>query len=413
LIVFAGFIAISGVLLLQWNWMAQALQLKTQAFDRDVRATMAEVCDMISIANGNKPDLSYPILQTDDETYVANVNDFIDTVVLRHYLEKYLARAGLDLGYEYAVYDCSSADYVYRKTVGLNPEETYCVTAEALDNEVDYLYYFAVRFPDKQSYLFKGLGPWNLIALLVVIVLFFFAYTVWILLRQRRFSEVQRDFINNMTHEFKTPISTITVSSEALKKGDMAVDKSKTYAEIIWEEAQRLNRQVEKVLDVAKSEKRNFELSKRMSDVHQIMNKATEKIRAAHRLENGNLECHLTAEHHWIELDPLHFGNVVFNLLDNAIKYRREELHIQLRSFDRKKELILEFEDEGIGIEPHLIPRIFQKFYRVSTGNVHDVKGFGLGLYYVHQIVKAHGWKIEVESESNKGSIFRLIIPHS
>jgi len=411
-IVFIGFIAISGVLLLQWNWMAQALKLKTEAFDKDIRMVMAEVCDMISIANGNKPDLRYPIVQPDENTYIANVNDFIDTVVLKHYLEKYMAQAGLDLAYEYAVYDCSYEDIVFGCQVG-PIEEDLSLGQENFDKKVDYLYYFALRFPNKKAYLYSGLGPWNLIAFLVVLVLFFFAYAIWILLRQRRFSEVQRDFINNMTHEFKTPISTIAVSSEALKKGSMDAQKAQTYAEIIWEEAQRLNRQVEKVLDVAKSEKRNFELHKIPTDVHEIIGKAVEKIRAAHQLVSENLECQLRSEDRMVELDPLHFGNLVFNLLDNAIKYSPDDLCIVVRSFDRNNEMILEFEDHGEGIDASKLQRVFQKFYRIPTGNIHNVKGFGLGLYYVKQIVQAHGWQIEVESELGKGSIFRIRIPRT
>ena len=366
---------------------------------------------MISLANGNKPDIQYSIVQADNETYIASVNDFIDTLVLSHYLEKHLALVGMELGYEYAIYECSSEHYVFKRSVGLEGQ-SMSLEGEAFEDEVDYLYFFVLRFPEKSSFLYSRLGPWNLIVLLVVFVLFFFVYAVWIVLRQRRYSEIQKDFINNMPHEFKPPISTISVSSAALKSGPMEEDKATTYAQIIWDEAQRLNRQVEKVLDVAKSEKNHFELKMAETNIHEIIEGAVKKVSTAHSNEEMRIRCKLELDVPSIKLDPVHFGNVAYNLLDNGIKYSPENIDIEIRSSLHSSGMaLIEFEDHGLGMSKQEAEKVFRKFYRVNTGNVHNVKGFGLGLYYVQQIAKAHKWKWKLDTELGKGSVFKLLMP--
>ncbi|MEZ4904172.1 MAG: HAMP domain-containing sensor histidine kinase [Spirosomataceae bacterium] len=225
------------------------------------------------------------------------------------------------------------------------------------------------------------------------------------ILRQKQLSEVQRDFINNMTHELQTPISTIRIAADVL--GTPAItshpERLKKYSQIVKEEALRLQNQVETVLSMAKAEKNSLPLNIEWLDIHEVISSNTTKY--------DHLTLQLNASEPYIHADRLHLTNAITNLVDNAFKYTPTNPAIYLKTYNKNGMLIISVHDNGIGIAPEHQRKIFDKFYRVSTGNIHNVKGFGIGLSYVQQIIKAHGWRIQLYSEIGKGSEFKISIP--
>jgi two-component system phosphate regulon sensor histidine kinase PhoR len=257
------------------------------------------------------------------------------------------------------------------------------------------------------------MGIWSFSSVVLLIVILFFGYTLFVILKQKRLSEIQKDFINNMTHEFKTPISTIAVSTEVLKDPNIINQPERllNYTTIIETENTRLKQQVERVLQMARLDRDDLGLKKEIVDVHQIIQDAIKNTSTALHERQGKISCELTATRHTFSADKLHLTNVLYNLIDNAIKYCKTSPQIVIRTKDSNKYLLLEVEDNGIGISAENQKRVFQKFFRVSTGNVHDVKGFGIGLNYVKSIIEAHKGNIRLESDLGKGCTFKISIP--
>jgi two-component system phosphate regulon sensor histidine kinase PhoR len=275
----------------------------------------------------------------------------------------------------------------------------------------EYIYYFGVRFPEKTSYLAGDYRNWLFSSLILIIVIVFFSATLFIILQQKKLSDIQKDFINNMTHEFKTPISTIKVSTEYLLNDSSQQDPERRakYLSIIQKENERLHQQVDTVLRMADIEKESTKLRLENIDSHELIREIGQQMEM--KIEKkGSINYELEASNSLIKADKLHLKNVISNLVDNAIKYSPGAADILISTRNDQDRLILEIKDKGIGIAADQQKKIFQKFYRVQKGNVHDVKGFGLGLNYVWNVLKNHRWKIEVDSQVNKGTTMRIII---
>ncbi len=240
-----------------------------------------------------------------------------------------------------------------------------------------------------------------------------FSVTIYALIRQKKLSEIKNDFINNMTHEFKTPLATISLAVDALKNEKVMNDKSKMdyFRDIIKEENKRMNKHVETILQAAIMDRQEITLNKMPLSTHEIL----EDIIDHHQLQlhdkGADAELHLNAELDKVDADPVHYRNLLSNLVDNAIKYSKENLLIKIYTINTGKSIQIKIEDNGIGMNKETVKRIFEKFYRAHTGNVHNVKGFGLGLSYVKAMTDAHGGKIKVESAVGKGSTFTLEFP--
>ncbi|MFZ2897680.1 MAG: HAMP domain-containing sensor histidine kinase, partial [Saprospiraceae bacterium] len=249
-------------------------------------------------------------------------------------------------------------------------------------------------------------------AVLLLSVLFFL-YSIFVILRQKQLSEMQKDFINNMTHEFKTPISTIKISAEVFLNNPTVQSDPRLmqYARIIQDQNLRLNNQVEKVLQLARIEGDNFRLSPEQINLHELLDQIVPAARIKVEEMGGSLDCTLEASQPVIMADRLHLSNIIHNLLDNAIKYCRDVPRVGVRTLEKGKSTLLVFSDQGIGIPQEYQSKVFEKFYRVPTGNVHNVKGFGLGLFYIKSICQAHGWKIDLDSEVGQGTTITIAIP--
>ncbi|WP_346316248.1 HAMP domain-containing sensor histidine kinase [Chitinophaga sp. YIM B06452] len=271
-----------------------------------------------------------------------------------------------------------------------------------------------VFVPQSSLTVFKSLG-WMIFGgiLFTAIIVTAFALTIRTMLGQKKLSEIKSDFINNMTHELKTPLATISLAIDAI--GNERVmdnkDKIRYFSGIIKEENKRMNKQVESILNSALMEKEELTLNLQPIDVHQLINSTVENLQLQLDGKNGKVDLQLNAIQPIIKADEVHFSNLIFNLLDNAIKYSKDNLEVRITTANTRKFLVISIADNGIGMSRDTVSRIFEKFYRAHTGNVHNVKGFGLGLTYVKAIVDAHKGRIKVESILGKGSRFTMEFP--
>lgn len=246
---------------------------------------------------------------------------------------------------------------------------------------------------------------------LIIIAAFYVTINAW--LRQKKMSEIKNDFINNMTHEFKTPLATISLAVDAMRNEKVVQDRKKMeyFSGIIKEENKRMNKQVETILQAALMDRQEVQLNKKPLHVHDLIQDVVSNYTLQLQEKNGRIELQLNARHDMVDADPVHFRNVVSNLIDNAVKYSTESLLLKISTNTTNKNFTIRFEDNGIGMSKETVKRVFEKFYRAHTGNLHNVKGFGLGLSYVKTIIDAHHGKIRVESTLGKGSVFTVDIP--
>lgn len=273
--------------------------------------------------------------------------------------------------------------------------------------------YLHVYFPQKLTFLLKSM--WFRLStsiIFILIIIFSFAFTVWVILRQKKLSEIKNDFINNMTHEFKTPITTISLAGQAIRDPDVANEQERLsrFSTVILEESKKLSNQVEKILQMAIMDKGELNLKISEVNMHDIIEGLVENCNL--RLESpGNIRTELNAENPVLYGDIVHLTNVIDNLIDNSIKYAKEYPDILIKTFNDHHGIKIVVIDKGIGMSKDTLKKIFDRFYRISTGNVHNVKGFGLGLTYVKTMVNAHHGKVSVKSELDKGTTFELYLP--
>lgn len=275
-------------------------------------------------------------------------------------------------------------------------------------------FYLSIYFPNENKYLLnQAIIPLSASGLLLIIVIGCFAYAIMVILRQKKLSEIKNDFVNNMTHEFKTPIATVSLATEALQDNDIKSNKTivDRYVKVIQDENKRLGMQVEKVLQIASLDKKDFKLKFEDANIHDIIEKALVNINLSVEKRGGQITSQLLASNAVLETDKVHLTNIIYNLLDNANKYSPEAPEIHIRTDNISSGIILKISDTGIGMSKDATEKIFDKFYRVSTGNVHDVKGFGLGLSYVKNIIDMHAGSISVKSQIGKGSTFKIYLP--
>lgn len=327
-----------------------------------------------------------------------------------------LKERGIDIDYNFGVISPYQNRFVYvEKPNGAKDLAQSEFRASLFPNDLTGEYQMLVLdFPGKSEFLRSKL--WLTTAssgLLMLIIMFCFAYAVKTILRQKKLSEMKSDFINNMTHELKTPIATVGLAVEALSDKEVmnVNDTYDRYLGMIGEENKRLGQHVEKVLQMAAIEKKDIVMKKDMLDVHDLIDDAANRISLQIEKREGAIKMILNAKNAWVEGDPVHLMNVVMNLLDNANKYSPEVPNIIIRTESSGSNLVLSIQDHGLGMTKEATRQIFQKFYRVSTGNVHDVKGFGLGLAYVKSVVEQHGGLISVQSELGRGSKFFISLP--
>lgn len=328
-------------------------------------------------------------------------------------LDRELENRGMEIDYEYGVYSRGLPTKIKSRRFKYAKADTYKAPLFK-DSEGNSNFSLLLSFPKQKTFLVQSiLGMAILSLVFTMIIVIAYAGAIYQLIRQKQISEIKSDFINNMTHEFKTPLATINLAIEAIQNPKVIGDQEKIqrYLRMIREENKRMHAQVENVLRISKLEKNQLDISKDRADVHDIIRDAISHIELIVLDRGGYIHTHLEAERTEVLANEMHFGNVIVNILDNAVKYSPEAPKIDLYTEVVKNNIIIKIRDQGAGMSKAVLKKVFEKFYREHTGDIHNVKGHGLGLAYVKKIVDDHQGEVYAESEKGKGSTFYIKLP--
>lgn len=404
-------ISLIAALITQLFWVSDAWLLKEDQFSNSVKIALKSVVNQIMTS-----EEYYTVEMTDIDLDLYSEHMDLFSVVNPRILDSMLNAEFVSMKileeFSYGVYRSDDKLFVMGKYHGSMQQlidSPHWVSLTCLCQSGSYL--LTVYFPYQKSMILSQMIILPVMSgLFLMVLIFSFFFTIYAVLKQKKLSEMKTDFVNNMTHEFKTPISTISISSEMLAKDLVGKnpDKVKKYAKIIFDENTRLKNQVERVLQIAIIDKEDFKLKLKEVDVHKIIQECLDNFNVQIVERNGNLQANLEALQHMVTIDREHFTNVINNLLDNANKYSPENPDIKINTFNNKGKIEISVEDKGIGISKENQGDVFKKFHRLQTGNIHDAKGFGIGLFYVKTMVEQMGGSIDIESEPNKGSRFTL-----
>lgn len=343
-----------------------------------------------------------------------DLEDRLDPEFLVKTMKHEFYKAGINTKFEYGVYTNDTSKFISSDNFRYSHKYTLYNVALFPNDVFSKSNYLRVYFPEQQNYIFQSMGFVAVSSIvLTLLIIAGSLITIYTIFRQKRLSEIKNDFVNNMTHELKTPISTISLATQMLKDSSIPAER-KDYSyisNIIENESKRLGYQVEKVLQMAIFDKGGVKLKFKEKDIHGILENVIQTFEIQVKKRGGKLNSQLLAEYPVCNVDEVHITNVFYNLLDNALKYSKETPEINVATSGKNGSLQVIVSDNGIGISKDNQKRIFEQFYRVPTGNIHNVKGFGLGLSYVKKIVEYHQGKINVNSELNKGSSFKVSLP--
>ena len=341
------------------------------------------------------------------------LKDRITKERLQQILKKELKLYDVETPFEFGIYSNGLATKIKSDKFKFDKNSTFSIPVFA-DTDGKSKFQLLVSFPEKKKFLFSELiGITTLSIVFTLIIIIAYSSALNQLIKQRQISEIKTDFINNMTHEFKTPIATINLALDAIKNPKIIEDKEKTqrYLQMIRDENKRMHAQVENVLRISKLEKRELDISKESTDIHEIVEDAIEHVNLIIEDRQGTINTHFDATRNTVLLNDVHFTNVIVNILDNAIKYSPDVPKIDVYTENVKDFVIIRIKDQGAGMGKIAQKRIFEKFYREHTGDIHNVKGHGLGLAYVKRIIDDHNGQIAGESEKGKGSTFIIKLP--
>jgi len=438
-------ISVVGILLIQFFFLKNSYDLNEKQFHQLTTSALRSVASQINEYNAKlyhkvaKLNDGGQVEQISNNYYVVNVNNVIDPNLLEHFLKTEFKRRNLNLTYEFAIYDCNSGKMVHGNIVKYdsippsikaakshdsascsmeeNMYEQYSKVKAKVETKKKacnlptcekFTYYFGVHFPDRSQFYSSRLLTWYFLNGILFFVVIFFGYALYIIIKQKQLSEIQKNFINNLTHEFKTPIASIDLAAKVLSNPKICEQPERLaeYVKIVGQQNKRLSAHVEKLLQMATIEKTKLKLNLEQIELNTFISESILEFKNSQNGRIYSVRLESSIENALIEADQLHFSNLIFNILDNAIKYCTVTPEIVIKLDEDKNRYFILFDDNGIGIPQNDRKKIFNRFYRVPTGNVHDVKGFGLGLDYVKKIVQRHGWRIKVIENSRKGSTF-------
>ena len=337
----------------------------------------------------------------------------VSVPVLQKLIKKELEEHGVETKFEFGIYSNNLATKIKSNEFKYDKDATYSIPV-FIDNEGSTKYELLVTFPLKKKFLLSVLISITVLSIIfTLIILIAYSSALNQLIRQRQISEIKNDFINNMTHEFKTPIATINLALDAIKNPKIIDDKEKVlrYLQMIKDENKRMHAQVENVLRISKLEKKELDIVKEPHNIHEIIEDAIEHVNLILADREGTIISHFNALRNTVLINDVHFTNVIVNILENAIKYSPNVPEIEICTENIKDMIIIKIKDKGLGMSKAAQKRIFEKFYREHTGDIHNVKGHGLGLSYVKRIVDDHNGQVYVESEKGKGSTFIIKLP--
>jgi two-component system phosphate regulon sensor histidine kinase PhoR len=409
IIIVLGLIATIGILIAQLLWTREAFSVEEQKFSQKTHVALLEVVKKLYNSSNSELPVNNPIKKVANDYYIVNVENDFQPDILEYYLKTEFAKFNINTDYEYAMYNCESDEMVYGNYISFSNKKAKKTDVYFPKHE-NLVYYFAVRFPNETSYLLSSLRFWFLLSLALIVILLIYVYSIYTIIQQKKYSELQRDFINNMTHEFKTPLSSILLASNFLNKQESIKkdEKLEKYTEIIISQSKKLNSHIEQILNIAKSDNEPMKMVMTEITVVPILKEVIENL----QLRNPNLIAKInTDKDYTIKADEFHFTNIIYNLMDNSVKYCDGNPEIIVTITEEKNQIKMDFSDNGIGISNKNLNFIFDKFYRIPSTKSNEVNGFGLGLYYVKKICTQHHWRIFASNNDVKGITISIVIP--
>jgi two-component system phosphate regulon sensor histidine kinase PhoR len=406
-IILLAFISLAGIITTQIFWIKKAIDLKEQQFNHRAYVALKSVADRLIQDSKYRVQLD-GINKKASNYYTIDFSSPVNVTMLENYLIIESKNQNLNADFEYGIFECTTDSFYTGRFVNIKNTgkiERLHIKPKPNDN-----YYIGILFPKKTTYLQDDFKLLIFFSIVLMVVIGFFTYTILIILKQKKLSEIKTDFVNNMTHEFKTPISTIALSSDVLMRDDIInnPERLKHYATIISEENKRLKSQVESVLQVSQIDSHKIALNISDIDIHALIENIAKNMEPRISELQGRIILQLNAKKTIVSGDEVHLTNILYNLLDNAIKYCDKIPEIQIITQNKHKGIEISVKDNGKGIDTSSQNMIFEKFFRVPSGNLHDVKGFGLGLFYVKNMIKLHKGKIALHSIPKVGTTFTI-----
>lgn len=407
-------ISVLGIVFTQLFWVKKSLDLEGKQFDNSIRIALKSVINQLMEIK-NDSVFQEHLYKLSCRKVKLDVTDFVVPSTLDSLMHEEMNSMGMTDNYYYGIYnklnDRFATGHIGNKSKELlkSPYE-YSISSIFKPGN----YYLTAYFPTKTSIVLRQMEIWLLLSVFfIVIVIISFVFVILTILQQKKLSELKTDFINNMTHEFKTPLATTSLAAEMLLRPEVTSKKEKVnkYVKVIIDENQRLKNHVEQILEISSLENGKKDYNFKEIDIHELVKLVVKRFELHLKEKNINLTLKLDATRHTIKANTTEIINVIFNLLDNAIKYSPSNTRILIKTRNSKSGIFLSIRDKGIGIRPEHHKDVFKNLYRVPTGNIHEVRGYGLGLYYVKNVIDHHHGYIELDSQPGRGSTFDIFLP--
>lgn len=435
-------ISLIGIIFIQYNWIKNAVDLREKQYETKMVSALdqirSEIVNNVHQSHEDRSKQTFNLQQNAWQSFFGNLSTTTMIPVhirysnkeIKNIIQQNLDQQGFDIPFDYAIlnilpYNMAQLELysdhyyaAYKDSANHKQFKTPLIPKNSKMNVMMNSSFEMLNIiVPTDNYITTILSSLKWIItgsiLFTLIIIAAFALTIFVMLRQKKLSDIKSDFINNMTHEFKTPIATISLAVDAIGNEKVLHKKDKLlyFADMIKAENKRMLRQVETILQSALLEKEDIKLNLEKIDAQEILSNAVHNMELRIQSKGGSIETTFDAENTEILADEVHISNILSNLMDNAVKYSKENLLINIETANTKKYLVITISDNGIGMSKETLAHIFEKFYRAHTGNLHNVKGFGLGLSYVKAVITAHKGKIKVDSTLDKGSQFKLFIP--
>jgi two-component system phosphate regulon sensor histidine kinase PhoR len=410
IVIIIGFLAIVGVIIMQLFLINNAHKLAKKDTEDKIFFALQEVLEKLYKDNLTGLLVSNQVEKVSGNYFTVNVNYEFENTILEHYLISEFEKNNLDVDFEYAVYNCSSDKMAFSNHINSNGKKEPIKCPNCFTKNPKYTYYFAIRFPDIEQNYFKNLNQYWIFTTVLFLVLIIYVYSVVLMLKQKKYTELQKDFINNMSHEFKTPLASILIASNYVKEQNEIKDnpKLKKYNQIVVNQTNKLNEHIEKILYVAKTESKKMLIDKTKFELRPVLELVKDNIQLKYDKEI-DIDVIVTKAL-VLKADEFHIYNILFNLVDNAVKYSAFSPKIEIVVTEINQQLSIQIKDNGCGIPTKDLPFVFDKFYRVTRQDIKNIEGFGIGLSYVKKICDLHRWKITIANNAEKGIVVTIII---
>lgn len=403
IVIVIGFLAIVGVIIMQLFIISNARNLAKKETEDKIFFALQDVLEKLYKDNQTGLLVSNQVERISENYFTVNVNYEFENTILEHYLISEFQKKNLDLDFEYAIYNCSSDQMAFSNHINSNGTKEPIKCPTCFTKQPEYTYYFAIRFPDIEKNYFKNLSQYWIFTSVLFLVLIIYVYSVLLMLKQKKYTELQKDFINNMSHEFKTPLASILIASNYVKQQNEIKENPKLskYNQIIVNQTNKLNEHIEKILYVAKTESKQMLIDKSKFELKPVLDLVKDNIKLKY---DKKIDINLNVDKvYTINADEFHIYNILFNLVDNSVKYCESNPKIEVNVHEKNKQLLIEIKDNGCGIPPKDLPFVFDKFFRVTRKDITNIEGFGIGLSYVKKICELHKWKIAIANNIDKG----------